>query len=237
MRAILRTNLWATRFIAITVSAVLTASACAKQTPLLSTKEPEQNERYRIGPPDRLLITVGPEPQIARAVVVRPDGFFAFDLIGEVEAGGRTPEQVRREISERIQQFIVQPDVTVNVEESNSRRFYVFGEVKREGSFPLVGEVTAIEALAAAEGATRFAVLNSAQLTRLAREPGVYPIRYTDITMSADVRTNYELQPGDVIYVPPNSSARIGYALQVVFFPLQQLIGLGGGEVRRVVVR
>ena len=49
------------------------------------------------------------------------------------------------------------------------------------------------------------------------------------IARLGDSTTNYELQPGDVIYVPPGVSARIGFALGVIFFPIQQIIGLGGG--------
>ena len=44
--------------------------------------------------------------------------------------------------------------------------------------------------------------------------------------------TNYYIQPGDVIYLPPNAWASVGYAIQVVFFPIQQVIGLGAGVLR-----
>ena len=54
------------------------------------------------------------------------------------------------------------------------------------------------------------------------------------IVERGDGSTNYRLQPGDVLFVPPNASARFGYALNVIFFPLQQLIGLGGRFVRPV---
>jgi polysaccharide export outer membrane protein len=194
---------------------------------------PEALVDYQIAPPDVLLVTVRPEPGISRKLLVRPDGKISFDLIGELTVGGKTVADVRQEIYDRIKKFIVSPDVTVTLEESNSRRYFIFGEVNRVGGFPLTGRVTAIEALASAGGGTRFAALNESRLTRPFLEgQGLYPIHYQDIQERGEASTNYELQPGDVIYVPPNTSARIGYALQIIFFPLQQVIGLGGSAVR-----
>jgi polysaccharide biosynthesis/export protein len=216
--------------------ATLAALACVPPLPP-SDSRPEALRDYQIAAPDVLLITVRPEPVISRQVLVRPDGKISFDLIGEVSVGGKTIPDVRQEITDRIKDFIVSPDVTVTLEESNSRRYYIFGEVARVGGFPLVGRVTAVEALAQAGGATRFAALNSSRLTRPIPEgQGLYPVRYADITEGGDPTTNYELQPGDVIYVPANTSARIGYALQVIFFPIQQVLGLGAGGARTVVL-
>jgi len=214
------------------IAVALVVSACAPAAPDLRNR-PGVPVEYRIGAPDELLITVRPEPGISRPVVVRPDGKISFDLIGEVAVEGKTVAEVREEIYRRIQDFIVAPDVTVTLEGTRSRRYYVFGEVNRIGSYPLMGRVTAVEGLAMAGGGTRLAALNQARLSRPATEgPSLFPIRYADITQNADATTNYELQPGDVIYVPPSISGRIGYALQIIFFPLQQIVGLGGTAVR-----
>jgi polysaccharide export outer membrane protein len=210
---------------------ILGAAACLPLR-VPSDSRPETIRDYQIAAPDKLLITVRPEPVITRTVTVRPDGKISFDLIGELEVSGKTIPNVRQEISDRIKDFIVAPDVTVMLEESLSRKYFIFGEVGRVGYFPLVGRVTAVEALAAAGGPSRFASLNASRLTRPIPEgQGVYPVKYRDITQNGDPTTNYELQPGDVIYVPPNASARIGYALQIVFFPLQQIFGLGRDTV------
>ena len=197
--------------------------------PPASPGTPAQQTKYRISPPDVLMISVRPEPEIVREVVVRPDGRISFDLIGEVDVEGKTVDEVHREITARIEQFIVHPDVTVLLQSSNSREYYVFGEVNRPGSYPLVGHVTALEALGSAAGPTHFASLNGARLVRPTEGKGLrYPIRFKDISQGGDAATNYELQPGDVVYVPPNVMARIGYGVGIIFFPIQQLIGLGG---------
>jgi polysaccharide export outer membrane protein len=187
---------------------------------------------YHIAPPDTLTITVRPEPEISRELVVRPDGRISFDLIGDVDVHGKTVEDVRIEITRRLKEFIVQPDVTVTLTKSESRMFYVFGEVLRPGAFPLVGDVTALQAYGSAGGPTKFASENSARLVRPSPEGRlVYPVYFEAMTQSGYGQTNYSLQPGDVIYVPPTISGRIGYAIQTIFFPIQAILGLGGPAV------
>jgi len=191
-------------------------------------KPPELGE-YLIAPPDTLQVIVrGVEPEIQRQVTVRPDGRISFDLVDELTVVGKTVAQVKAELVAGLREFIVAPDVTVILGSSNSRRFFVFGAVDRVGAFPLVGEVTAIEALASAGGATFLGSPNSAWLARPGGEGNeVYRIRFDDI-QRGDGATNYVLLPGDVIFVPPGVSAQIGDTLRVIFYPLQQVIGLGG---------
>lgn len=197
---------------------------------------PSLQAEYRIAPPDVLEITVRPEPEIERELTVRPDGRISFDLIGDVEARGRTIEEVRTEIATRLKEFIVQPDVTVMLKLSNSRTFFILGEVNRPGAYPIVGDVSAVHALGTAGGPTRMASLDNALLVRPSREGELtYPIYFAAITEHGYGHTNYQLQPGDVVYVPPNVSARIGYALQLIFFPIQQILGLGGTVVNAAV--
>jgi polysaccharide export outer membrane protein len=205
-------------------------------TPAGNPGTPSLQAEYHIAPPDTLAIVVRPEPEISRQVIVRPDGRISFDLIGDVDVRGRTVEDVRAEITRRLKEFIVQPDVTVVLARSESRTFFVFGEVIRPGAYPLIGDVTALSALGAAGGPTRFASENDARLVRPSPEGElVYGVHYEAMTQSGHGQTNYMLQPGDVIYVPPNGFARVGYALGVIFFPLQQILGLGGTVINAAV--
>lgn len=211
------------------IGSLLCAANLACSTPVGNPGVPSVQAEYHIAPPDVLRVTVRPEPEIVRELVVRPDGRISFDLIGDVDVRGRTIEDVRKEISVRLKEFIVQPDVTVQLQKSESRNYFVFGEVLRPGAYPLIGEVTALSALGAAGGPTRFAAQDDSRLVRPSSEGElVYGVRFEDITESGYGQTNYVLQPGDVIYVPPNGFAKVGYALGVVFFPLQQILGLGG---------
>lgn len=228
------------RHVSVGFRVVLFALVCVGALGCLSSAGgpglPSLQAEYRIAPPDVLVITVRPDPQIERELTVRPDGRFSFDLIGDVDARGRTIEEIRTEITSRLKEYIVQPDVTVLLRTSNSRTFFILGEINRPGAYPIVGDVTAVHALATAGGPTRMASLDSARLVRPSPEGELtYPIYFAAITESGYGQTNYLLQPGDVVYVPPNISARIGYALQLIFFPLQQILGLGGTVINAAV--
>jgi len=219
-------------------SAVLLAclgpfSGCVVPPSASQLTAPPRVSEYLIAPPDTLQVIVrGVDPEITRDVIVRPDGKVSFDLIDELEVVGKTVAQVRTELAENLKKFIVAPDVTVLLTASNSRRFYVFGEVEKVGSYPLIGEVTAIEGLASAGGATFLGSPNGAWLARPQGEGReVYRVRFTDI-QRGDGKTNYTLQPGDVLYVPPGISAQIGNTLRIIFYPLQQVIGLGGRLIK-----
>jgi polysaccharide biosynthesis/export protein len=208
------------------------AAACAACTTTAGHPGiPSTQSEYLIAPPDTLSIIVRPEPEIKRDLVVRPDGRVSLDLIGDVDVRGRTVADVRAEITRRLKEFIVQPDVTVTLTKSESRTFFIFGEVVRPGAYPLIGDVTALYAFGMAGGSTKFADENSARLVRPTAEGKlVYPVYYKAITRDGDGQTNYALQPGDVIYVPPTWSGTIGYAIQTIFFPIQALMGLGGSQ-------
>jgi len=198
---------------------------------------PPLQAEYHIAPPDTLRVTVRPEPVIERELTVRPDGRVSMDLIGDVEVRGRTVEDVRLEIASRLKEFIVQPDVTVQLIRSESRTFYILGEVARPGAYPLVGDVTALYALGMAGGPTRFASQDDARLVRPSSEgETIYAVHFEAMTQYGYGATNYMLQPGDVVYVPPNAWARVGYALGVIFFPLQQILGLGGTVINAAVM-
>ena len=208
------------------------AVACAGcQTSAGNPGVPPSQAEYRISPPDTLTIKVRPEPEISREMVVRPDGRISFDLIGDVDVRGHTIPEVRTEITRRLKEFIVQPDVTVELKKSESRIFYIFGEVRRPGAYPLIGDVTAVYALGMAGGSSMLASENSSSLVRPSPEGKlIYPVYYKSITRDGDGQTNYMLQPGDVIYVPPTISGSIGYAIMNFFFPLQAVLGLGGSQ-------
>ncbi len=219
---------------------VFLAALCAAAFGCVSSAgnpgKPSLQAEYHIAPPDVLQITVRPEPLIDRELTVRPDGRISFDLIGDVEARGRTIEELRADIAVRLKEYIVQPDVTVQLKSSASRTYFIFGEVARPGAYPIIGDVTAVHALGAAGGETRMALLDSARLVRPSPEGELtYPIHFAAITEHGYGQTNYLLQPGDVVYVPPNMFARVGYALGVIFFPLQQILGLGGTVINAAV--
>lgn len=206
------------------VAAILIFSTLGCAAPMVRPGAPSQLPEYHIAPPDVLTISVLPAPEVTREVTVRPDGRISFPLIGDLMAQGKTVEELRREITDRIKEFIVQPDVTVTLTELKSSVYSVFGEVRRPGTYPLTGPVNVVQALGLAGGPTYFAKQDGTLLVRPTEADQLaYPVELAEITRRGNGETNYELQPGDVIYVPPHMMVRIGYGVGIAMFPIQQL--------------
>ena len=173
-------------------------------------KKPEPNPQsgmgeaeYKIGPQDVLRIDVWKEPDITRTVPVRPDGKISLPLLNDVQAAGLTPNQLSAAISEGLKKFINDPEVTVSVNEINSRRVYVTGEVAHAGAFALLPNMTVLQALSSTGGFTQFAKVKNIYVLRFEDGKQVkHPFNYKDAIAGRKPEENILLEPGDVIVVP-----------------------------------
>jgi polysaccharide export outer membrane protein len=187
---------------------------------------------YRVGTPDQLEVSILPEPVIERALVVRPDGRISVDLIGDVEAAGKTVEEIAQDIQERIARYKRDPRVTVRVAAAQSTEVTVLGEVGRPQTLTLARETRVVEGIGFSGGPSRFASKKNLRIIRFeGSQTRIIPVDLAAIE-KGDLRTNVLLAGGDILVVPPNWSARVGYAINVIFFPIQQILGLGGGVAR-----
>jgi polysaccharide export outer membrane protein len=194
--------------------------------PTYRTSAPELPE-YRVGAPDQLVIRVFPEPIIERSVTVRPDGRISFDLIGDVQAAGRTPDEISAEIQKRIGRFKRDARATVEVGASRSDAITIFGEVNSPGSFPLTRQTRISEALGLRGGVNFFAAKGSIRLIRTdGTKTTVTEVNLREIE-HGDLESDLLVAGGDIIVVPPHALARVGQFLQTLFFPFQPLLGSG----------
>ena len=158
---------------------------------------------YKIGPQDVLRVDVWKETEISRTVPVRPDGKISLPLLNDVQAAGLSPIQLANSIATGLKKFITNPQVTVGVTEINSRRIFVTGEVSHAGAFPLIPNMTVLQALSSAGGFTQFARLKNIYVLRM--EDGVqvkHPFNYKEAIAGKRPEQNIVLQAGDVIIVP-----------------------------------
>ena len=159
---------------------------------------------YLIGNGDVLEIVTWKEPDFSREeVIVRLDGFISFPLIDDVVAAGKTPMQLKAEIEARLKDFVADPNVTVSVRSGASKRFYILGEVINTGEYPLVKNLTVLQAFAVAGGFTEWASKKEIILFR--REGGkeeVIRIDYRDILRGRDFSQNVFIRADDTIIVP-----------------------------------
>lgn len=163
---------------------------------------------YRIGVDDQLSITVWHNPDLSVSVPVRPDGKITVPLIGDVVAGGKTPEEVSAEIKDKLQAYVRDPQVAVILTELRSHEYLsrvrVTGAVRSPVSIPYRQGMTVLDAVLAAGGTTEFAAPDRTELYRKGTDGTTtpYAVRLDKVLQQGDLATNYPVQPGDVVTVP-----------------------------------
>ena len=160
---------------------------------------PVDPKTYVIGPEDILQIRVWREPDLSGPVGVRPDGKISMPLIGDLQAGGLTPEKLAEEIKEDLTKYVTEPEVMVSVASVNSKKYFVMGEVNRPGQYPLVVPTTISQALTIAGGFREYADTKSILILR---GPKRYKFNYRNWVRGKDLPQNILLESGDQIVVP-----------------------------------
>jgi polysaccharide export outer membrane protein len=162
------------------------------------------DDSYIIGNDDVLSINVWKEPDVSRTLPVRSDGKISLPLAGEVQASGQTPHQLELAITNKLKNFIAEPEVTVIVTEIKSQNFNILGEVNKPGTYALSGAGTVLDAIALAGGFRDFAKRKSIYVLRRDANGGEQrlPFNYKDVIKGEHAEQNIKLQAHDTIVVP-----------------------------------
>jgi len=181
------------------------AAQLSRLAPSSAVAQPDTSAvlRYEVQPSDVLHISVWKDPDLAQQVIVRPDGAFSFPLVGEINAVGKTVEELRREIAQALSRFIPDVVVTVAVVEIKGNKVYVIGQVNQPGEFIVNPRVDVIQALSLAGGTTAFA--SPSEIFVLRRDNGQQrrlPFNFEAVMRGRDLEQNVLLRSGDVVVVP-----------------------------------
>jgi polysaccharide export outer membrane protein len=164
----------------------------------------QHDDTFIIGVDDVLAVNVWKEAEVSRSVPVRSDGKISLPLVGEVQAAGQTPHQLELAIAKRLQSYISEPEVTVIVQQINSQKFNILGQVVKPGFYSLANSPTVLDAIAMAGGFRDFAKKKSMYVLR--QNPDGTSIRlpfnYKDVIQGKNAAQNVKLQPHDTVYVP-----------------------------------
>jgi len=160
------------------------------------------SDDYRLGPGDKLRIEVYKDAQLSQSVQVRPDGKVTLPLVGDIEATGKTPLELRDTVTKALKEYMNNPVVTVIVVEASAAVAYVVGEVAHPGTINLQGgPITALQAIAMAGGLKDFA--NAKNIRILRKGPsGVQTIAFNYKEAVRGNGTAVYLRPGDTVVVP-----------------------------------
>ena len=188
-------------YMALLLSAFIFTGASFAQAE--TVQEQGSKDHYLIGANDILNIFVWKDQDLTQDVIVMSDGRITFPMIGEIMARGRTVTELKDDIAEKLKDYVTNPEVTVIVRESRSRRIYVIGMVNQPGQYQLEADMTVLQALTMAGGFTEWADKKYVMIVR--REGGkelMYRFNYQEFLSGKDLEQNILLLPNDTIVVP-----------------------------------
>jgi len=178
------------------------ALAAAGSPPETSTVGKAVGGEYLLGVGDLIEVQVWREAELSRTLQVRLDGRISLPLLGDLEAAGKSPRELAARIEERYRETLAEPSVTVILERSN-QRYYVIGQVKQPGEFPLDGHLTVLQALARSGGFLEWAKTSNIAVIRRGGDGEKFlPFDYDALVRRGDLGRQLLLAPGDTIVVP-----------------------------------
>jgi len=174
---------------------------------------------YRIGPSDEISVTVLNAPELAREGAVDSAGNFSLPLVGNVLAGGKTPQELSATIADALRgRYLKNPQVSVNIKEAKSRTITVDGAVRDPGIYPVLGHMTLQQAVATAKGLSESADIDKVIVFRTVsgqKMAAMFNLR--------DIRSGRYADPeifGNDIVVVGESAARRFFKDATMSFPL-----------------
>ncbi len=182
-------------------SAVQAAVTVAASAP---TTQPAAGPDYNVGIDDVLDIAVLQPEKLGVTVTVSPDGAITFPYIGNVHVKGLTLARVQEEIQAALANgYMKYPVVTVSLKESRSRKFFVYGEVMRPGTYQLEENTTVLRAISMAGGFNKFGSSSRVKVLRVKNQGAGYENIKINIkaVMNGDSAADIVLKPGDTVVV------------------------------------
>ncbi len=185
-----------------TTASVSEGNAVALNAESPSTKVPAEGG-YIIGPGDVLDIAVWKDEALTRSCTVRPDGLISFPLIGDIQAAGRTASQLKAEIEKRLEPYVPEANLYMDIKQVNSLIIYVIGRVNTPGRFVMNTNVDVLQALATAGGLNVYAKRNRIKVFRRGKnETTILPFEYDEVVDGKRLEQNIRLKRGDVVVIP-----------------------------------
>ncbi len=162
--------------------------------------------QYIIGAGDTLNIFVWRNPELSISVPVRPDGRMSLPLVEDVVATGKTPTKLARELEQRLSKYIKEPVVTViatGFVGPFTEQVRIIGEAETPRAIPYRTEMTALDAMIAVGGLTRYAAGDDSVIVRtIGGKQYTYAVHLDSLIRDGDITSNVALQPGDIMIIP-----------------------------------
>lgn len=185
---------------------------------------------YKIGVGDELDIKFAYNPELNERLPVRPDGRISVPLAKQIMAAGLTTQELEDLLGKKYETELKRPEVTVIVRSFNAQKVFVDGEVFRPSLVPLMGPLTALQAIVQCGGFKDTSRLTEVLVIRRTKEkPIVSIIDLKKFRHNTDISQDILLMPFDIVYVPRSKIAEVDvfvdlYIRRLIPFPLPQVI-------------
>jgi polysaccharide biosynthesis/export protein len=195
-------------FFLVTACSLMLAACSNDGVPLppSGTLSSGVDDQYLIGPDDRLQIFVWRNTELSTTVPVRPDGKISIPLVEDIQAAGKTPTALARDVEKSLKKFVDNPIVTVmviNFVGPFSQQIRVVGQAAQPRAVPYREHLSVLDVMIQVGGLTQFAAGNRATLIRMENgQQVVHELRLDDLLKDGDITANADLLPGDVIIIP-----------------------------------
>lgn len=181
------------------------AEGPAASQPAAAAAGPVGGPEYRIGPGDQLEIFVFNQPELSVKVPVRPDGLISSPLVENIQAAGRTPSELAREMEKTLAQYVRTPTVNVIVTSfvgTYDAQIRVVGQAANPQSLSYRAGMTLLDVMIAVGGLGKFAAGNRAKIVRNIDGKSTEIKVKLNRLLDGDVKFNVEMRPGDVLIIP-----------------------------------
>lgn len=160
---------------------------------------------YLLGPGDVLAIGVyGFEDLQVKDLAIRPDGKIAFPLVGELAAAGLSSGQLSKQLTQGLAEYLRDPKVTINIQKYRTTRVYVLGEITKPGVYELDKQHDLLNAISMAGGYTKTTAKKNVFIVKKDKPEQPLKVNLLDILEKGDMRQNYALGEGDIVYLTHN---------------------------------
>ena len=185
---------------------------------------------YTVGATDILEITVMRHPEVSGQFIINNEGDIQYEFVGDLKVDGLTKDAVKKLLTEKLSDYIIDPEITVKIVGYNSKIIYVVGEVGRPGKIYMEGDtMTVHEALVEAGLPLLSAKTNAGRVITPSKSgtPLIRKVNVEKLLYHGDLRENLVMQPGDTLYVPPTFLAKTMRVIQPVTAPIGTAAGTG----------
>ena len=186
---------------------------------------------YTLGKEDIIEVMVLRHPEVSGQFIVNNEGKIQYEFIGDVMVEGMKKDEVKDILVQRLQEYIISPNVTVKIVGYNSKIVYVVGEVGRPGKIFMRGDtITVREALVQAGLPRLTAKANKSHLITpsASGKPERKIVNVHKLLYEGDLRENLIMKPGDTLYVPPTFLAKTMRVMQPITQPMREASGAAG---------